>query len=55
MLREKSGLTQAEVARLAACSHAYLSLVEAGKKKPSRRWVGHVAAVIGEHMKAGAA
>lgn len=55
LLRQQAQLSQREVARLAKVSPAYLSLVEAGHREPSRQWLGHVAHVIAQQMNLGAA
>lgn len=50
-IREKAGMTQAELARRAGVDRSYLSKIENGKQKPSFAFVERIAAVLNVSMK----
>jgi Helix-turn-helix domain len=49
-MREAMRLSLRDLARRAAVSPGYLSLVERGRRDPSERWPGQVARAMAEHM-----
>lgn len=51
-LRREQGLSQRELARLAAVDHTYLSRYEAGQltSEPSDRWLRDVATALGTNL-----
>lgn len=53
--RTALGMSQAELAEIAGVNHGYLSLVEAGKRNPSPRWLRDVAQALAAAISQGGA
>ena len=51
-MREAQGLGARQLARLAKVSDGYLTAVEAGRAKPTRRWLAKVEAALVDNMRA---
>lgn len=49
-LRERAGLTPAQVAQRAKVSESYLRRVESGEATPSDAWFGFIASVLADAL-----